>query len=382
MTVFRTFLKIFKKNKFIILMYTAILIVFSVSNMQTDQTSTSFIAEKPDIYIINHDQENKLTKNLVTYMKKNSSVIKLENSEEKQDDAIFYRDVNYLIEIPENYGVDFIQGKNPTIKVKSTKDYQASLAELLLTRYLKIANTYQKSVTDEDELISYINKTLSKRANISITSKIDTNQLAKASFYYNFMNYSILAGCVYVICLILSSFKEEKIKKRTIISSMSYQKHNRILLLSNLLLAIVLWLFYVLLSFVLLKDIMFTKYGLIYILNSFVFNLNALTLAFLIGNLIKNKNAINGIINVVGLGTSFLCGAFVPMEMLPDSVLKIAHVLPSYWYIKSNELLKEIETINLSSLQPIIMNLLVITGFSILFIVITNIISRKTRKIG
>ena len=36
------------------------------------------------------------------------------------------------------------------------------------------------------------------------------------SFYYNFANYSILAGCVYVICLILSSFKAENIENNTI----------------------------------------------------------------------------------------------------------------------------------------------------------------------
>ena len=69
-----------------------------------------------------------------------------------------------------------------------------------------------------------------------------------------------------------------------------------------------------------------TKEGLIYILNSFIFTICATTMSFFIGNLITNKNAVNGIVNVVALGSSFLCGAFVPMRWLPDSVLKIAHV--------------------------------------------------------
>lgn len=127
---------------------------------------------------------------------------------------------------------------------------------------------------------------------------------------------------------------------------------------------------------------MFTMHGLVYIMNSFVFTICALTLAFLIGNLVTNKNAINGIINVVALGSSFLCGAFVPMEWLPDSVLNIAHILPSYYYIKNNELLKGIEEINIETMNEIIINIGIILLFVIGFTIITNIISKKKRRIG
>ena len=231
-------------------------------------------------------------------------------------------------------------------------------------------------------MISKINEILSKETQIEVTSKLDAGNLSRATFYYNFLNYIILAGCVYLICLILSSFREEKIRKRTIISSMNYKKHNRQLLISNGILIMILWIFYVLLSFILVGDIMFGKHGLILIINSFVFSICSLTIAFLIGNLINNKNAINGIINVVGLGSSFLCGAFVPMEWLPDNILTFAHILPSYWYIQTNEIVKKFETINLETLKPIIINMGVILMFSVLFIIITNIITRKKRKIA
>ena len=253
---------------------------------------------------------------------------------------------------------------------------------MLLERYSKVANSYQKIITSEEELIGKVNETLEKQTQVEITSKLDTDQLQKASFYYNFTNYSILAGCVYVICLILSSFHEEKIAKRTIISSMSYHSHNRKLLVSNSLFAFFLWGMYVLLSFPLVGNIMFTMHGLVYIINSFLFTICALTIAFLIGNLVSNKNAVNGIVNVVALGSSFLCGAFVPMEWLPDTVLKIAHILPSYYYIKSNELLREIETVNLEALHEIIINMGIIVAFAIGFTIIANIVARKKRKIG
>ncbi|MFR5190431.1 MAG: ABC transporter permease [Clostridia bacterium] len=136
------------------------------------------------------------------------------------------------------------------------------------------------------------------------------------------------------------------------------------------------------LSFILIGDVMFTIHGGIMIINSFIFTICTLTIAILIGNLVSNKNAVNGIVNVVALGSSFLCGAFVPMEWLPDSVLGIAHILPSYYYIKTNEIVKTIEVWNLETIKPILFNSIMIIIFSSLFIIITNIVSRKKRKIA
>ena len=382
MTVFKTFLKILNKNKFIIILYTVFLIGFGGFNMQTSDNSTNFVASKPDIMIVNYDEEKGITKDLIKYITDNSNIIELNNNEEAINDGLFYRDVNYVIYIPENYGKDFMDGKNPEINIKSTGDYQSSFAEMLLSRYIKVANIYQKSIKNEDELTSKINETLSKQSEVEITSKLDTDSLAKATFYYNFASYSILACLVYVICLVLSSFKDIKIQKRTIISSTDYRKLNRQLLLSNSLFSIILWGVYVALSFVLIGDVMFSNQGIIYLINSFIFTMCATTIALFIGNLVSNKNAINGIVNVIALGSSFLCGAFVPMEWLPDGVLKIAHILPSYYYISSNESLKTLEVFNLETMQPIITNMIVILGFSILFIILTNIVSKRKQKIG
>ena len=271
MTVYKTFFKVVNKYKFLIIIYTAMLILFAGFNMQTSQNSTNFVAEKPDVLIINNDKEQKLSKNLVEYIEKNSNIVDIENDEEARNDALFYRDVSYIIYIPENYSKDFLNGLNPEINIKSAGDAGSSYAEMMLTRYIKVANIYQKELQNEDELIKTINETLEKEAETEITSKLDTDNLSRAVFYYNFMNYSILAGCVYVICIIISSFREEKIRKRTVISSMNYKKFNRQLLVSNGALALILWFLYVVLSFILIGDIMFTAHGLILIANSFVF---------------------------------------------------------------------------------------------------------------
>ncbi len=111
MTVFKAFLKVLNKNKFIVIMYTAILIGFGGFNMQTSENSMSYVQSKPDVLIINKDEEIGINKNLVEYVKINSNIIDVDETEEAVNDALFYRDVNYIIYIPENYREDFLNRK-------------------------------------------------------------------------------------------------------------------------------------------------------------------------------------------------------------------------------------------------------------------------------
>jgi len=261
MTVFKTFLRVLNKAKAPIILYTVILILFAGFNMETDNP-TNFTAEKPSIYIVNQDQKHPLSKSLTNYMKKNCKLVELKDV--SIEDALFYRDISYVIYIPKNFGKDLLEQKNPQITVKSTKDYNASLSEMILNRYIQTAKIYSKNVKTEEELVEYINSTLEQKIEVDVMSKLDTINLNRATFYYNFLNYSLLAGLIYVICLILSSFKEEKIKKRTIISSMNYKKFNRKLLFSNSLFAILLWLFYVILSIIIVGEVMLTSHGLLF----------------------------------------------------------------------------------------------------------------------
>lgn len=381
MTVFKTFLKILNKNKFIVIMYTVILLIFGGFNFQSNEQSMSFVATKPNIMIINNDN-SKFTKNFIKYMSKNSKIVKIENDKDKINDALFYREISYVIYIPKNYGERFLNGEDISLDVKKVDNYEASLASIIISRYLKVAKTYRNSISNEDLLIDKINETLSIKTNVSITSKLDTTALERAAFYYNFVSYSLLACLIYVICLILSIFNNEKVKKRTLISSTSYKKNNRILLLSNCLYASVVWLFYVFISFILIGDVMFTTNGIIYILNSFIFMLCATTLAFLLGSVFSKKDAINGVMNVVALGSSFLCGAFVPQSMLPGFVLKIAKFIPTYYYISNNNKIATLEKFSFDFMKELYINIGIMAIFIIAFILLTNIISNKKRKIA
>ena len=380
MTVFKTFWKIIKKYKGTIILYTVMLVSFGGINLSSKEASLNFTNEKPDVLIVNQGENIGLTKNLIDYLIQNTNIVQIENSEEKRNDALFYRDVNYIIYINDDYREKILNRENVTLDIKSTNDYSAHLAEMILNKYLTVQNLLRAYTTNEQELTNKINKTLKEETKVVVSSKVDKTSENKVSRYFNFASYSILAAIIFIITLVMTSFKEKTINKRITVSSMNYKKHNNLLLISGLAYVLVLWLLYTLLAIILLKSSVLNTKGLLYILNSLVFSLSALTFALLISTLVKNKDAIGGIVNVVALGSAFLCGAFLPVEYLGSNVLKLAHIFPAYYYINTNNKIMSAEIIDKTLLTNILPNTLTLILFMILFIIFNNLITKQKRS--
>lgn len=382
MTVFNTFWKVINKYKGTIILFTVMLVTFGGINTTSNNSTVDFTNSKPDIIIVNNSGNNDLTKNLISYLEKNTNVKDVKNTEEARNDALFYREVNYIIYIPKDYQKDVLSGKTPEIDIKTVGDYNSSLAEMLLTRYLKIQSIYAKNISTEQELITAINKNLSKTSEVTITSKVDTTKTSRVSRYFNFASYSAMFIIIFVICMVLSSFNTKTIKKRTIISSMNYKTHNKYLLRASFVYSIIVWLLFMLLGTILFSNTILSLRGLVYALNLFIFIFTSLTLALLLSTLIDNKDAVNGIVNVISLGSAFLCGAFIPTEWLPETVIKISRIFPTYWYVNSNDLLASLQTINMTSLNQVIINMIVMLVFALIFIIINNLVSKKKQIVG
>lgn len=382
MTVFNTFWKVINKYKGTIILFTVMLVTFGGINTTSNNSTVDFTNSKPDIIIVNNSGNNDLTKNLISYLEKSTNVKDVKNTEEARNDALFYREVNYIIYIPKDYQKDVLSGKTPEIDIKTVGDYNSSLAEMLLTRYLKIQSIYAKNISTEQELITAINKNLSKTSEVTITSKVDRAKTSRVSRYFNFASYSAMFIIIFVICMVLSSFHAKAIKKRTIISSMNYKTHNKYLLRASFIYSIIVWLLFMLLGTILFSNTILSLRGLVYALNLFIFIFTSLTLALLLSTLIDNKDAVNGIVNVISLGSAFLCGAFIPTEWLPETVIKISRIFPTYWYVNSNDLLASLQTINMTSLNQVIINMIVMLVFALIFIIINNLVSKKKQIVG
>ena len=88
---------------------------------------------------------------------------------------------------------------------------------------------------------------------------------------------------------------------------------------------------------------MFTKTGLLSMLNAFVFIIVVMMICLFVSVLSPAMTTLSMIANVVGLGMSFLCGVFVPQNYLGDTALSIGKLLPTYWYVRASNIVMEKE---------------------------------------
>ncbi len=379
MIVFKNYFKVLKKQKGIIFLYTAILLCFTLFSTGSNANNTVFKASKPNITIINYDKQTKIIKNINKYLNNVANVKDFEES--KIDDALFYQDIDAVVYIYDGYTNDYLNNQEKELDVKYSTGSNSSYAVMLLEQYFKIADVSNDILNNEDEIINTINDSIKTSTKVTIKSELDVDSLDRASYFYTFSNYSILSICIYITALMLLKFNQEKIKKRNIISSKKSSSITMELYLANVCFTLIVWVALIILSIIIVGDVMFTANGILYIINSLIFMLCALSIGFLTGNLISNQNAISAIVNIVGLGSSFICGSFIPVQYLPDIVVKCAKVLPSYWYINNNSLIASLETYNFNSLKPLILNCLIVLLFMIIFIVINLIITKKSRHI-
>lgn len=373
MNVFKSFFKIASKNKTLIIVYTVLLVLFGGLQTKTNDVAV-FEASKPDVTIIDEDN-TVLSKNLVDYFDNYSNIKEVKDI----DDALFNRDVNYVIYIYKDYEKDVLNNTFKELEIKSTGDYQASLASMLLSDYLNVQNKYTY-LNNKEEINNKVNNILSKNTNVEMASKLNTTAWYRVSNYYNFASYSILASVVLVISMILSSYNDSNIRKRILISNTSINKINFELMKSASIYTLILCIFFNVLGFIIIGKQLMCLRGLFYVINSFIYSIAALMIAFIVSNLVSSKNAINGIVNVIAIGSSFLCGVFVPPEMLGKGVLLVGHIFPTFYYVDANILLTEIETLNITSLKPLFNNYIILGIFIIGFLIINTIINNVKKR--
>ena len=377
MTTYKAFLRVLKKNFWMIILYTVILIVCMIGNSQNKNGINNFTAAKPLVTIEDND-DSLLSQKLKDYITACSDIVELK-TEEELNDALYFDGTDYVITIDKGFGKKIAKGEKPEVSVKSVGNYRAYLAETIYARFLKVAEALAPA--SEEEIIKNLDQILEHETDVEMASKIDVAGLSNAENYYNFMSYAIIAGLVFAVAYTTSAFKKEMIKKRLAVSATKYKSINNKLLICNLIIALVILAFYVGLSVIMVgSDIIFTMNGLFFILNGAVLSVFAVAFAFLLTNLLKNNNAILAVINVVAIGSCFLCGVFVPAEWMPEFVRNIGRALPSYYYVENNNIISELDTFNFETLRPVLINMLIIIGATVLLVIINNIITHKKQR--
>lgn len=381
MTVFKKYLKIANTYTLMILAYTAIFLGLAIFAGTYNSTSTDYESMDVKVAIINRDGNTELIKGFKEYIKDHGELVNLKDDDEALRDALFYRTVDYIMIIPDNYSNDFIEGKNVSIETMELPDsYSSIYSKNLLNKYLNTANIYLKAGVSDTDLTKLIKKDLNKNIDVDMLDKQNDVDFSMPMTYYNFSNYMLITITMVIITMVMVSFNEEKIKRRNLISPVSYKSMNRQLMLGNYTVGLAIWLLYVGFSFILYSDAMMTPNGALLVINSLVLMIFIQAFSFMIAKFTSNREILSGVGNVFGLGSSFICGAFVPQNMLSPFVLGMAKFLPSYWFIKANNEIIKLTDFSFNSIQLVLIDMLIVCGFTLLIYLATQIITKLHLK--
>ena len=347
MTVFKGYMKVLKKNLGLVIIYLVIFFSVAMALQAAARKEHLDNFQKSSVNVAIADQDNSILSHALTdYLGTIHNVSEISDDPAVMQEELYYRNAEYIVQIPENFYETCIVQGTPVSVTKVPGSYTSFYVDQQINAWLNNIRTYIAAGFSQEKA--------SKAALVQPTTEVSmyqdettTTETPGYTYYFRYVPYLFLAVLCYSMGYILLAFQKEDIRKRMQASSISIRRQNLEGLLAMFTIGIVLWLITIIGALVMYqKELLTSRILGYYLLNTFLMMVVALSLSYLLGLFIKNSNMLSGISNIVSLGMCFLSGVFVPMSIMDKKVLKIAQFLPVYWYESINETLSQYHIIS------------------------------------
>lgn len=380
MTIFKGYMKITKQNAAIIILY--LVVFFGITLMiQSSVKSTmndSYTAHSVKLAFVDEDG-GEMAKGLMQYLEKYHQVTLTENNKEELQENMFYSNIEYIVKIPAGFEEKCLDSDEKLSVTKIPGSYTSFYVDQQINSFLNNMKTYNAAGYTVGEAVKAVNE--AKEPSVTmLASNGNAGEAPVYSYYFQYIPYLLLSILCYVLGNILSAFHKPDIQKRMQASAVSARRQNMEALLAASVFGLVLWGISMAGNLILYgKEFLQSKNVPYYIINSLIMLVVALSLAYMVGMITNNTNALNGIVNILSLGMGFLCGVFVPLELLGKGVKTVAQFLPVYWYVKSNDLLAEYGSITGNVRTEILQAFGIQLVFAAAILCIAMVISKRKR---
>ncbi len=343
MQVFKTFMKIVSKKLNLALIYIIIFIIMGTLMSSNAVRNSEFEATSLDISVIDLDN-SEASKKLTDYISNNNELVEIENDEDTILDSLYYRRVDIVLTINEGYSRNLSDNKigNLFSIYQVPGSYTAELFNSQLEQHTKLVASYTASGLDINDAFFKTNELLSNQIKVKtldFSENLNNDFNTAIKYYYQYLSYILMSVLIVVLAPSIIVMTDKNMRNRTNCSSFSTTKQMVQMTLGTTIFSVGIFILLTIVAIVLYGSQMLSSMGLFAMLNAFVFLIFVMILTILISQLTTNGKAVNMIANTISLGMSFLCGVFVPQELLSDKLLEFSKFLPAYWYIKANNMI-------------------------------------------
>ena len=220
MTVFKGYMRIMKKNTGLILLYLGIFfgVTMALQAAAGKETYTSYESEKIKIGVVDKDN-GPFAEGLVKWLEGTHHVTMLEDNREKLQEELFYRNVEYIVVIPEDfYESCMVNGESISV-TKVPGSYSAYYVDQQLESCLNTMRTYLKAGFSQKEAATAILD--KKRGEVTMLDTDENSGTSGWLYYFRYIPYLFLALLCYVMGYVLMAFKKDDIPKRMQASAIS-----------------------------------------------------------------------------------------------------------------------------------------------------------------
>ena len=371
MPIFKCFFKIVWKNKTGILIYMAVFagLSFMISATYAKQGPQLILdmannGTSVQMAVIDSDNSG-FSKALTDHLDIRHDLIELANEPEILQDALFYREVEYILFIPSGAEAKLISGESADLleNVKLPDSMSGIYIDNQIDRYILTVKSYLNAGFEISEAAALASEDLKLGVSVSVYN--DQSEIpAESGFYFQYLAYIFVAVIISALGPVLIAFRQKNLTERMRASSLRPKEQNIQLAAGCIIASIGIWLVFIVISITVYGSEMFTAASGLRVLNTFTYIFVCVSIAFLCGIFMKTTDAMAAVTNAVSLGMSFLCGAFVPQNLLGEKVLSVAKFFPAYWYIKNNDMLLYVTKLSGENLNIFTQGIIIQIGFA------------------
>lgn len=341
MTVYRGFLAITRRNIHMMILYLIIFLSIAVSVQKAAGGNKSeFEQVSLNIAVIDQDG-GELARGLADYLSQYHTLVDLPDDPSIIQDRIFYREVYYVVTIPEDFEKRCLHGDEMLPITKVPGSSSGFYVDQQINTFMNDVRIMESSGFPLSDAVDSVIMHSASKAEVTLIDKngFGGDQPLHA-FMFQYMSYILLSILCYSMSYIMIAFRNQDVKRRMLCSAVPARSQNLQIVLGYATVGLFVYGICTLIPFLMYGKTFINDPNLFYyLLNSFLMTLVALSLSFLIGTLVNSEDVVSAVVNVVSLGMSFLCGVFVDLEILGKGVRTFAKFLPAYWYEIANNLL-------------------------------------------
>jgi len=380
MRVFNLYWKIFRSYLGVIFVYVGIFLLIGIAVTSSNSSvQDSFDETKIKISLNNLDEGSTLSTGLLGYLENYSEIVELDDEDIK--DALYFRRIQVIITIPENFEEEFLAGKSNLIMQEKIESTMTTVAlDQAINKYLNYVRVYINQTNYSlDEVLPLVKNVLENEAKAQTTSEL-SDLLDFSGFYYKTLSYVIISVILTVVGLITISFRKLEVRRRLFTSPYPQRKINLEMILGNFIFTVFLVILLCAVSLILYKEALLNLNGILLVINTLIFAIAALSMAYFFSLLISREQVLSGFNNVFSLGTSFITGAFVPQALLGSGMLTLAHIFPNYYFVYNVDLITSSTNLSNVILNKVYLYYGIQLLFAGVFIIASILVSKKQTK--